>query len=168
MEQDGSSSNNNNVVESEAEGSSSPMPDDSSPVSNEPSSVPKESSPKHANVFQRFAALFSKTSPHHVRNRWILAICMLALAGVIAVVVVFLVLPSLVSGKISILNIIPTDINDDILDANSHFIVTTENGSVDKLKNALYLEPAIDYDVKELTPGTSYEIIPTSELSDNI
>ena len=160
MEQDGSSNNNNNVVESEAEGSSSPVP-------NEPSSAPEESSPKHANVFQRFAALFSKTSPHHVRNRWILAICMLALAGVIAVVVVFLVLPSLVSGKISILSITPTDIHDDILGANSHFIVTTENGTVDQLRNTLYLEPAIDYDVKELTPGTTYEVIPTSELSDN-
>ena len=157
---------------------SSSIPDESSSKSDGPTSVPeastsKESTPtpktpssKHTNIFQRFVALFSKTNPHYMRNRWILLICLFALIGIIAAIIVFVLLPSM-SGELSILNVQPTSINDDILSANSHFVITTENGSVDKLRNALYLEPAIDYEVKELTPGASYEIIPASELSDN-
>lgn len=157
---------------------SSSIPDESSSKSDGPTSVPeasisKESTPtpktpssKHANIFQRLVALFSKTNPHYMRNRWILLICLFALIGIIAAIIIFVLLPSM-SGELSILNVQPTSINDDILSASSHFVITTENGSVDKLRNALYLEPAIDYEVKELTPGASYEIIPASELSDN-
>lgn len=180
MESDGNSSINDNDIDLDAKQLPTSTPEESSPmtesvpsISEEPPSTPKEStppsktsSPGHANIFQRFAALFSKTNPHHIRNRWILTLCLFALIGIIAAIIVFALLP-LMSGELSILNVQPTSINDDILSANSHFIITTENGSVDKLRNTLYLEPAIDYEVKELTPGTSYEIIPTSELSDN-
>lgn len=117
--------------------------------------------------FQRFKSLFKKDNPHYKRNRCVMATCPVTVAGLI-LLAVFLNLGFLFgNGKIAILNVTPTKIENGILDSKSHFMVDTEHGSVEKLRNAIYLEPAIDYDIKEVTPGSSYEIIPTSDLSDN-
>ena len=54
-----------------------------------------------------------------------------------------------------------------IIGENTHFLVKAENGSVEKVREAIYLEPAIDYDIKEVRAGSEYEIIPASTLADN-
>ncbi len=66
-----------------------------------------------------------------------------------------------------ILSISPTAIEDGILSNNSHFTIKTENASIEKLKEVLVLDPAIDYDLKEVKPGIEYELTPTSTLADN-
>ena len=66
-----------------------------------------------------------------------------------------------------ILSVTPTKIENDILSNDSHFIVKTVNGSIEKLKSAIYLDPAIDYDITERIAGAEYEIVPTSQLSDS-
>ena len=68
---------------------------------------------------------------------------------------------------ITIQNIEPTKIENGVLASDSHFKVSTLNGSIEKLQKALYLEPAIDYEIKEISAGKEYEVIPVSELSDN-
>ncbi len=71
------------------------------------------------------------------------------------------------NGSTQILSVTPTETANGILGNNSHFIVKTVNGSVDKLKNTLYLEPAIDYEIVERIAGAEYEVIPASTLADN-
>lgn len=66
-----------------------------------------------------------------------------------------------------ILDVIPTDMENGIIGENTHFLVKAENGSVEKIRNAIYLEPAIDYEIKEVQAGSEYEIIPSSTLADN-
>ena len=66
-----------------------------------------------------------------------------------------------------ILDVTPTDMENGIISENTHFLVKVENGSVEKVRNAIYLEPAIDYEIKEVQVGSEYEIIPSSTLADN-
>ncbi len=66
-----------------------------------------------------------------------------------------------------ILSIEPTDLKDGILSENSHFIVKAENASPESIRSSIYLEPAIDYHIKENIKGSEYEIIPASRLADN-
>ncbi len=76
---------------------------------------------------------------------------------------------SLFSGETEakIISIAPTELENGILKNDSHLIIKTENASIEKLKNILVLDPAIDYDLKETKPGTEYELTPTSALADN-
>ena len=67
-----------------------------------------------------------------------------------------------------ILSVTPTDIDQNIIKNTTKFIVKTENGSVEKVKKALYLEPAIDYEINELAAGSEYEIVPATTLADNL
>ncbi|MBQ2659867.1 Ig-like domain-containing protein [Candidatus Saccharibacteria bacterium] len=69
--------------------------------------------------------------------------------------------------QIIVYNIEPTKIENGILSPDSHFKVFTSNGSIEKLQKALYLEPAIDYEIKEISASEEYEVVPVSELSDN-
>lgn len=71
-------------------------------------------------------------------------------------------------GKTKILSVEATDLIDGVVKSDSHFLVKAENGSVDAVRKAVYLEPAIDYEIEEKVAGSLYEIIPTSSLSDNL
>ncbi|MBR3320282.1 Ig-like domain-containing protein [Candidatus Saccharibacteria bacterium] len=66
-----------------------------------------------------------------------------------------------------ILSVTPTKTENGVLANDSHFIVKTVNGSVEKLGKSIYLDPAIDYRIVERIPGAEYEIVPASALSDN-
>lgn len=66
-----------------------------------------------------------------------------------------------------ILDVTPTEMDNGIIGENTHFLVKAENGSVEKIRNAIYLEPAIDYEIKEVRAGSEYEIIPATTLADN-
>ena len=141
---------------------------ESSPISPEAPKDPalsadKESRPTH---FQRFKALFTKENPHCKRNRAILVISLLLIVGIIIAAIVVAII-STNSGELAILDVTPTKIDEGVLGEDSHFIITTEHGSIEKVRDSIYLEPAIDYEVKEVTPGSAYEVIPASNLADN-
>ncbi len=146
----------NPALKSESDPASAPKPNsDSKPTTKKPS------------PFQRFKALFTKENPHYKRNRAILVAFTAAFIGIIIVVVAAILSTTNGNQALSILNVVPTEIDDGILGSNSHFVVETEHGSVEKVRSAIYLEPAIDYEIKEVNPGSTYEIIPASSLADN-
>ena len=66
-----------------------------------------------------------------------------------------------------ILDVIPTEIENGIIGEKSHFIIKTENATAENIRNAIYLEPAIDYHIIENVKGSEYEIVPASKLADN-
>lgn len=117
----------------------------------------------------RIKNLFSKANPHYKRNRALLAPAALAMMGLIILVGL------IISGNapwqikpVKVLSVVPTDIDQGIVKNNTKFILTVENGSVDKVRNAVYLEPAIDYQINEQIPGRQYEIVPATTLADNL
>ena len=71
-------------------------------------------------------------------------------------------------GETKILGVEATDVVDGVVKPGSHFLVKAENGSVETVRKAIYLEPAIDYEIVEKSAGSEYEIVPSSNLEDNI
>ncbi len=70
--------------------------------------------------------------------------------------------------SLKIVGVTPTKQENDILSNDSHFIISTENGSIEELRKTLVLDPAVDYDLVEKSAGLEYELIPASTISDNI
>ena len=93
-------------------------------------------------------------------------LCLALVLGTLAILAAFGVAPWQ-HYAVEILGVTATDMDGDIVKPGSHFLVTTNHGSVDGLRQSIYLEPAIDYEIVEKTPGSEYEIVPTSELTDN-
>lgn len=117
---------------------------------------------------RHFRDFFSKMNPHYKRNRVIASFTSVFL--VCGIVVLALIISGLAPWqlrKTKILSVAATDIKNGVIGENTHFIVKSEGGSVEGVRNAIYLEPAIDYDIAEIKAGSEYEIIPTSKLADN-
>lgn len=93
-------------------------------------------------------------------------LCLALVLGTLAILAAFGVAPWQ-HYAIEILGVTATDMDGDIVKSSSHFLVTTNHGSIDGIRQSVYLEPAIDYEIVEKTPGSEYEIVPTSELVDN-
>jgi len=69
--------------------------------------------------------------------------------------------------SLKIVSVTPTKTNNNILSNDSHFIIKTENGSIEELRKTLVLEPAVDYDLVEKSAGLKYELVPASSIPDN-
>ena len=139
----------------------------STPQQTEPTII--TSAPEKPKIKERVKQFFAKTNTHYKRNRVFAMTTALLVAGVFVFIGLF------ASGRIfgqasaiKILDVTPTDIDGGIIKNNTKFVVTAENGSIEKVRNAVYLEPAIDYQINEQVPGQQYEIVPSSALPDNM
>ena len=112
--------------------------------------------------------IFAKSNPNYKRNRIItcIVIVLLVCGGAFLGLVLSGNAPWQTAAA-KILSVTPTEIENGIISENTHFIIKSENGSVEKIRDAIYLEPAIDYEIKELKAGSEYEIIPASTLANN-
>ncbi len=131
---------------------------------------------KTPNFFQKTAQkiknLFSKENPHQKRNIIITSsIGLLLIIGIIVGIIVnknASLFASIFEREIEIVDVKASKVDNGILASDSSFVIETNNGSIEKLSEKIFLEPAVDYKIQELIAGKEYEIIPSTKLPDNL
>lgn len=71
-------------------------------------------------------------------------------------------------GKFSVLSVSASRMDSQgFIYADTSFLIRTENGSVDRVRMGIHLDPAFDYEVLETDEDECFEIVPTEEIPDN-